>query len=249
MRLLAFTKRTTKEILLDPLSIGFGLGFPVVLILLLSAINSGIPKGHGPDNFEIQNLAPAVSIFAMSFITLFSALLVSKDRSSSLLTRLFTTPLTAVDYIFGYMIPLIPISLVQGVACYVLALILGLKFTINILWCLLSGMVIALFFAALGLLCGSVLNDKQVGGLCGALITNLTAWFSGAWFSLEMVGGAFEAIGKALPFYHAVEIQKAILSGNFAGVLDGGHLWFVLGYTVAMCIAAVVVFTMKMREK
>ena len=249
MRLFAFMKRTTKEILLDPLSIGFGLGFPVVLILLLSAINSGIPKGYGPDNFEIQNLAPSLSVFALSFITLFSALLVSKDRSSSLLTRLFTTPLTAVDYILGYLIPLIPISLIQGVVCYALALILGLPFTVNILWALLTEPVIAVFFAAMGLLFGSFLNDKQVGGLCGALITNLTAWFSGAWFSLEMVGGAFEAIGKALPFYHAVEMQKAVLSGSFAGVLDGGHLWFVLGYTVAMCIAAVVVFTMKMREK
>ena len=249
MRLLAFTKRTTKEILLDPLSVGFGLGFPVVLIFLLSAINSGIPKGYGPDNFEIQNLAPSVSVFGLSFITLFSALLVSKDRSSSLLTRLFTTPLTSIDYILGYLIPLIPISLAQGIVCYLLALILGLPFTVNILWCLLSGMVIAILFASMGLLCGSVLNDKQVGGLCGALLTNLTAWFSGAWFSLEMVGGAFEAIGKVLPFYHAVEMQKAILSGNFADIFDGGHLWFVLGYTVAICVAAVVVFTMKMREK
>ena len=190
-----------------------------------------------------------MSVFGLSFITLFSALLVSKDRSSSLLTRLFTTPLTAADYIFGYMIPLIPISLVQGMVCYALALVLGLEWSVNIVWALLSGLLISVLFAAMGLMFGSFLNDKQVGGLCGALMTNLTAWFSGAWFSLSMVGGAFEAIGKALPFYHAVEMQKALLQGSAAGVFEEGHLWVVLGYTAAMCIAAVAVFTAKMREK
>lgn len=249
MRMLAFMKRTTKEIMLDPLSVGFGLGFPVALLLLLSAINSGIPKGYGPDNFEIQNLTPGVSVFGFSFITLFSALLVSKDRGSSLLTRLFTTPLTAVDYILGYLLPLIPISLVQSVICYALALILGLPFSVNILLAILMGVLISLLFASIGLLCGTILNEKQVGGLCGALMTNLTAWFSGAWFSLKMVGGAFEAIAKALPFYHAVEMQKALLQGDFVGVLAEGHLWIFLAYTVVLCVAAVVVFTMKMREK
>ena len=249
MRFAAFTKRTAKEIILDPLSIFFGIGFPVVLILLLSAINTGIPKGHGPSNFEIQNLAPSITVFGLSFITLFSALLVSKDRCSSLLQRLFTTPLKASDYIFGYLVPMIPIGIVQTVVCFAVALIMGLEFTANIFLTLLGTVLITLLFASLGLLCGTVLNEKQVGGLCGALVTNITAWFSGAWFSLEMIGGVYETIGKILPFYHAVEIQKALLSGSFEGVLNEGHLWIVLAYTVVITAAAVLLFTSKMREK
>ena len=43
MRALTFAKRTAKEILRDPLTLAFGLGFPVVLLLLLSAIQANIP--------------------------------------------------------------------------------------------------------------------------------------------------------------------------------------------------------------
>ena len=249
MRLLSFTKRTTKEIVIDPLSVAFGIGLPVALLFLLTAINSGIPEGQGPDVFVLEKLAPAVSVFGLSFITLFSALLVSKDRGSSLLQRLFTTPLTPVDYIAGYLLPMLPIAVIQSIVCYIVALILGLAFTVNILLTLLGTLLISVFFASLGLLCGSVMNEKQVGGFCGALITNITAWFSGAWFSLDMVGGAFKAIGSALPFYHAVEIQRALLRGDFAGLLTEGHIWVVLAYTAAAFAAAVLVFTRKMKEK
>lgn len=249
MRWLAFTKRTAKEIILDPLTVAFGLGMPVALLLLLSAINSGIPEGHGPDNFKIENLTPGINVFAMSFLTLMAGLLLSKDRGSSLLQRLLTTPLTAVDYIVGYMLPMIPIALLQGVVCYGFAMILGLPFTVNIFSAILISMIPALLFTSLGLLLGTILNEKQVGGICGALVTNLTAWTSGAWFSLDMVGGAFKTIGQILPFYHAVEMQKAILHGEYSGIFTEGHLWVVLGYTVVLCVLSVILFTSKMHEK
>ncbi len=249
MRWFAFTKRTAKEIILDPLTVAFGLGMPVALLLLLSAINSGIPEGQAPANFKLDNLTPGINVFAMSFLTLMAGLLLSKDRGSSLLQRLLTTPLTAVDYIIGYMLPLLPIALMQGVVCYLFAMALGLPFTVNIVWAILLSLIPALLFSSLGLLLGTVLNEKQVGGICGALVTNLTAWLSGAWFSLDMVGGAFKAVGQILPFYHAVEMQKAVLHGDFSGIFAEGHLWVVAAYTVVLCVLAVVLFTSKMREK
>lgn len=43
MRTWAFAKRTTKEILRDPINIIFGLGFPIVILLLLTTIQKNIP--------------------------------------------------------------------------------------------------------------------------------------------------------------------------------------------------------------
>ena len=43
MRIMTFTKRCTKEILRDPINLGFGLGFPLVLLLLLSSLQANIP--------------------------------------------------------------------------------------------------------------------------------------------------------------------------------------------------------------
>ena len=243
MRLLTFSGRTAKEILRDPLNLGFGLGFPLVLLLLLSAIQANIPVSL----FEIENLTPGITVFGLSFMTLFSATLIAKDRESALLQRLYTTPLTATDFIFGYVLPVLPIGLMQSVICYLMAMILGLSITITILYAIFFILPVALLFIAVGLLCGSVFNTKQVGGICGALFTNLAAWLSGIWFDLNLVGGVFKKIAFALPFVHAVELERAVLDGNWTNVFP--HLLWVLGYGVAISGIAVLLFLRQMKRQ
>ena len=243
MRLLTFSGRTAKEILRDPLNLGFGLGFPLVLLLLLSAIQANIPVSL----FEIESLTPGITVFGLSFMTLFSATLIAKDRESALLQRLYTTPLTATDFIFGYVLPVLPIGLMQSVICYLMAMILGLSITITILYAIFFILPVALLFIAVGLLCGSVFNTKQVGGICGALFTNLAAWLSGIWFDLNLVGGVFKKIAFALPFVHAVELERAVLDGNWAIVLP--HLFWVLGYGLVISGIAVLLFLRQMKRQ
>lgn len=242
MKMLSFAGRTAKEILRDPLNLFFGLGFPVILLLLLSAIQAKIPVPL----FAIESLTPGILVFGLSFITLFAATLVAKDRESAFLQRLYTTPLRAVDFICGYILPLLPIALLQGAICCAAAFCLGLAVSVRVLFVLLLLLPTALVFISLGVLCGSVLTVKQVGGICGALLTNLTAWLSGAWFDLSLVGGAFERIATLLPFAHAVEMERAVLAGNAAGIFP--HLWWVLGYMVAATLGAVLLFLRQMRH-
>jgi ABC-2 type transport system permease protein len=237
-----FALRTAKEILRDPLNLAFGLGFPLVLILLLSAIQANVPVAL----FEIQHLTPGIAVFGLSFMTLFSATLIAKDRQSALLQRLYTTPLTPLDFILGYTLPIIPIALAQSALCYLAGVALGLQITVNILYAIALMFPISLLYIALGLLCGSVLTDKQVGGICGALLTNLSAWLSGIWFDLDLVGGAFQKIAHGLPFVHAVELQRAVIAGNFGDIFL--HLWWVLVYALALLTAAIYLFLRQMRK-
>lgn len=243
MKMLTFAQRTAKEILRDPLNLGFGLGFPLILIFLLSAIQANIPVSL----FEIEHLTPGITVFGLSFMALFSATIVAKDRSSSLLQRLYTTPLTALDFILGYTLPMLPISVAQCLICYGAALLLGLELTVNILLAVLFVVPISVFFVALGLLCGSVLTDKQVGGICGALLTNLTAWLSGIWFDLDLVGGVFRKTAQLLPFVHGVELERSVLAGNFAAAVP--HLYWVAGYALLTAAAAVWLFMRQMRRQ
>jgi len=243
VRMLTFASRNTKEILRDPLNLCFGLGFPLVLILLLSAIQASIPVSL----FEIQHLTPGITVFGLSFMTLFSATIIAKDRGSSLLQRLYTTPLAPLDFILGYTLPIVPIAVAQSVICYVVAIPLGLDVTVNMLYAVVSIVPVSILFIALGLLFGSVLNDKQVGGICGALLTNLSAWLSGIWFDLELVGGVFQKIAHMLPFVHAVEMERAILAGNFSAVPS--HLVWVLAWGAVTLTAAVVLFLRQMRRQ
>ncbi len=243
MRTLTFSIRNAKEIIRDPLNLLFGLGFPLVLILLLSAIQANIPVPL----FEIEHLSPGVTVFGLSFMSLFSAILISKDRGSSLLQRLYTTPLTSIDFIVGYTLPMIPFSIAQSAICYIVAVFLGLDITVNILLALLFVVPISILFIALGLLFGSILNDKQVGGICGALLTNLCAWLSGIWFDLELVGGAFKNIAYMLPFVHAVELERAVISGNFGDIWQ--HIFWVLGYGTASLALAIFFFLRQMKRQ
>lgn len=243
MRLLTFSGRTAKEILRDPLNLFFGLGFPLVLIGLLTAIQANIPVPM----FELAHLTPGVTVFGLAFMTLFSAVLISKDRESALLQRLYTTPLTAADFIFGYTLPILPIAVAQGIICYIAAALLGLEIKLTVLYTILFLIPIALFYIALGLICGSVFNAKQVGGICGALLTNLSAWLSGIWFDVELVGGAFEKAANVLPFIHAVELERAVFNADYSSILP--HLWWVLGYMVIAVIGAVLLFLRQMKKQ
>ena len=243
MRMLTFAKRCAKEILRDPINLGFGLGFPLVLLVLLSAMQANIPVSL----FEINTLTPGITVFGLSFMTLFSATLIAKDRESALLQRLYTTPLTGMDFILGYMLPLLPIALGQTVICYLSAIPLGLTFDSNVLYAIIGMIPMAIFYIALGLLCGSLLGVKQVGGICGALLTNLSAWLSGVWFDLKLVGGFFEKLANALPFVHAVEVEKALCEGKFQ--LAGDHILTVLVYSVIVTVAAVLCFLGQMKKQ
>ena len=243
MKTLTFAKRCAKEILRDPINLGFGLGFPLVLLFLLSSLQANIPVPL----FAIDTLTPGITVFGLSFLTLFSATLIARDRESALLQRLYTTPLTGLDFILGYMLPLLPIAMGQTAICYLFAIPLDLTVSVNIVYAVIGILPMAVFNIALGLLCGSLLGVKQVGGICGALLTNLSAWLSGVWFDLDLVGGAFKKAANCLPFFHAAEMEKALFAGDFH--LAANHALPVLLYSGIVTAAAVFCFLGQMKKQ
>jgi ABC-2 type transport system permease protein len=210
---------------------------------MLSVIQSNVPVSL----FEIASLTPGITVFGLSFMTLFSATLLARDRESSFLQRLYTTPMKAKDFILGYMLPMIPIAMVQGLICYAVAMVLGLQPTVHIVYAVLMIAPLSVLYISLGLLCGSLFNVKQVGGICGALLTNLSAWLSGVWFDLDLMGESFRNFASFLPFVHAVELERAMLSGIFEGTLT--HLLVVLVYAVAITGGAILIFLYKMKDQ
>lgn len=240
MRMIAFARRNAREILRDPLSLGFGLGFPMILLALMTLIQRNVPV----EIFEMESLLPGICAFGESFFALFSAQLISKDRASALMMRLKNSPLRARDFILGYALPLLPMALLQAALCVLFALLLGLKPGWGIVRMLASLLPGALVFIALGLLCGSLLTERQVGGICGALLTNLSAWLSGAWFDLKLIGGGFEAFAYALPFANTVDAARAALAGQPAGTA----LLVSCAYAALLCALAVAVFARRMRR-
>ena len=242
MRLFIFASRNRKELLRDPTNLAFGIGFPLVVLLLLSAIQANIPVSL----YEVESITPGIAVFGLSFLSLFSGMLIAKDRTSSFLMRLFASPLSSSDFILGYTLPLVPMAMAQSALCFIAAFFLGLAVNSNVLLAIVVLIPAAVLFIAIGLLTGSVLNDKQVGGICGALLTNVSAWLSGTWFDLGLVGGWFKSVAYALPFAHAVDATRAALAGDYTSIFP--HLWWVIGYAAVILAIAVAAFSNKMKS-
>lgn len=245
MRWRAFAARSGKELLHDPLSMAFGVGFPVVLLLLISLLKQSI-AGMPETLFAIENFAPGMAVFGLSFLSLFLGMLMVSDRNSAFLIRLFASPLTSADCLIGYSLPLIPIAILQSAICLSVACCLGLPITLSLLLGLAVLLPVALLFIGFGLLLGCCLgSSQQVGGI-GSILINVAAWLSGTWFPLDTIGGPFRTLCYALPFAHAADAVAAALAEDMTAIIP--HLLWVIGYVIAIFFAAVMLFRRKMRR-
>lgn len=238
MRVLNFAKRNFKEIVRDPLSLIFAIILPLFLLFIFQQIN--IPS----ESYNIENFTPGIVIFGFSFITLFTATLVAKDRSTSLLIRLGISPMKSVDYILGYMLSIIPMILIQNVLFFALALILKLPFTPYILLAILISVFISIIFISLGLIIGSLVSEKASSGI-SSIVVQLVAFTSGMYFPLELLGNGFATVCKVLPFESCVTILKAFVNANFT-LIEPRNIIVLLVYTILILVASILIFKKKM---
>ena len=238
MRILNFAKRNFKEIIRDPLSIIFSVLLPLILLFVFKQIN--IPS----ESYELQNFTPGIVVFGFSFISLFTAMLISKDRTTSLLVRLGISPMKPIEYILGYMLSIIPIIIIQNTLFFILAIILGLSFSINIIWAILISIVIAILFIAIGIIIGSLFSEKASSGI-SSIIVQLVCFTSGMYFPRELLGDVFSKICEFLPFESCVTIIKGIMNNNLE-IISARNIVVFFTYTIAILVISVIVFKKKM---
>ena len=233
-----FAKRNFKELIRDPLSLIFEIVLPLFLLFIFQQFN--IPA----ENYRLENFTPSILLFGFSFITLFSATLIAKDRTSSLLIRLGTSPMKSSDYILGYILSLLPIVLIQIVLFFIAAIAMGLEFTISIIPTVLVSMIISIFFISLGILIGSLVNEKGTGGL-GSIVVQLVCFTSGMYFPVEAIGGVFEIICKSLPFEACLTIIQGTLHNDFNNLTLIQTIVFLI-YFIAVILLSIIVFKKRM---
>jgi ABC-2 type transport system permease protein len=241
MRMLYFASRNQKEILRDPLSSILGILMPVLFILLFSIIAKNAPI----EVFKPVNLTPGMTIFGFSFITMFLALLIAKDKSSSFLSRLFISPLTAKDFVSGYILPMFPLVLLQSICCLAVGVLIGVPVSINLLITIISFIPYALFVSFTGVFLGTICNETQVL-VVGNIFIQVSALLGGAWMDIKIMGNVFESIANWLPFLHAIEASRAILAGKINNIWI--HFAVVCAYAFIFLTLAVFSFHRKMKS-
>ena len=237
MRILTFANRNFKEIIRDPLSIIFSIILPLFLLYIFKQFK--IPN----EVYNIENFTPGIIIFSLSFITMFTASLVAKDRSTSFTTRLGVSPMESIDYILGYSISVLPIVLIQNILFFMTAMLLGLNFSINIIYTILVSIPISLLFISLGILIGTITTEKSSSGV-SSIVVQLVAFTSGMYFSIDMVGNTFSTICKILPFQSTLNITKSILNNSYNNILTSTLI--VVIYTIITILLEIFLFKKKM---
>ncbi len=243
MKALTFSKRNIKEMLRDPLSLVFGVGFPVVLMTAFFFLSKSI-EGM-PDIFSIVTLAPGMVVFGLSFLSIFLGILISGDRETAFLSRLFASPLTAFDFLCGYTLPCVAVGLIQSAISFAFSCVLGFEPSWRLLLCVFAIAVDSLLYISFGILSGTLFSQKALGAF-NTIIVNLSAWLSGTWFDLSIIKGGFKTVCEVLPFYRAVEAVKNTLSGDFkTAAFD---LAIVLAYSVLIFAVSGILFKRKMKK-
>lgn len=242
-RTFIFAKRNLKEIMLSPVTIGFGIMMPLVILVIMQIIVTAIGENaEFTPMFKIDKFICGSLIFAASFLSMIMSMIISQDRVQSFLARLYSSPMKAREYILGYALSIVPLAAVQILTLFLAALCFGLVPSWNILLASLFSLLIALFFIAIGVLLGSFLTEKSAPPLCSAVV-QMAALLSGMWFDLKMIGGGFEIFCKILPFANCYDLIDLTLSGNF------GELWkpllAVVAYLVLFSVLAVYIFKKK----
>ena len=247
-KILNFSKRNLKEVLLDPVIYIFCLIFPLVMLVLFQVINK-FTAGNTP-MFDLLSLLPAIIMFSYTFVMLVMAIQVSKDRQTFFLKRLYTSPMKSHHFVLGYALVGVVIGLIQTVVCiftaFIIALITNVKFLSfgNIFLVILSQLPMLITMIFLGLLFGIIFNDKTAPGICSIFIS-LSGLLGGCWMPIESMGG-FEKFCRVLPFYPSVYIGR-IFSGaiNLFGsnyTFDSVALLGLIPLFVCLIISVVLTF-------
>ena len=265
MNTLYFAKRNIKEMLRDPLSYVFALALPVVLFALLNGVF------YNPQNafwFSVDMMFAGVLTFSYSFAMLFLTILVSKDKSSAFLSRLFISPMKTKDFVLGYLAVGLSITLGQSVILYftawIISAIRGESFIIggNIL-AILSQIPTMLTFVSLGVLFGTLFSEKAGPGITSAIISSC-GLFCGAWMPVEsfaLSAKGFYILCRILPFYPSTMAGR-LASGLSKNALESlekigfsfGEYDFLISFftSLAYCIiflSLAIIFFGKMKRK
>lgn len=244
-RIFVLAKRNFKEIIRDPLSLIFmGLMPLVLLVLFYYLFHSLTPQ------FNIQYLVPAIVSFSQSFLSLFIGILIANDRATSFLTRLYVTETKSYEFIFGYILSLIPIIFIQSTLFFVIGGIINSSFwSVNIIYGILGSMITSFLFIGFGILFGSICNIKSIGGISSIIICGQSI-LSGMWFPLEGIPQEIIVAMNVLPFRNASTFIQSIVNGSnnlFDDVIL--PLIIILIYTAIIYLLAIFIFKKKMKSQ
>jgi ABC-2 type transport system permease protein len=244
MRFVELAIRNFREMWRDPISMGLEIGIPAGFLVIFWALG----RSTGDESFLTPTmLVPGIAVFGFTFLVMFSAVVLARDRESALLSRLLSAPLKPRDFILSYSLPYIPLVILQMALCFGIGALLGLEMLGNAGLAFLILLVMGICCVELGMILGLLFTANQVSGVGSAIIT-LVALLGGIWIDLKAIGGVFYGVGNALPFAHAINGARAVMAYGAGFSEVATDLYWVLGYAVVFFALGIFLFRRRMVE-
>ena len=236
----AQTRYALRGFLRDPSALGFTALFPVLLLLLFSAIFTGATRfgdAHVPARTYYTASIIAYEIMLVSFASL--VVRVTTNRERGLLKRFRGTPMPSWVYLFSE----IARTLVVVVVTVLVLLSVGAGFyhvrlSANLVVGLVTYTAAGVFcFSALALALTRLSPTADSASAFGPLAATILAFLSGVFIPVAIMPAWMLDLGKVFPLEHMARgLQVAFLVPGSTGVT-----WTDLGVMVAWGVAGLVV--------
>ena len=234
------TKRCLREILRDPLSLVFCLGFPVVMLVGMQVLFGNLE--FVPENFCIENYAVGICVFGYTFDMLFLSLLMAGDKETEFINRIYIAPVSKRNYVLSFLCAMAPIALVQTVLFFLIALLFGLPFGLPMLLAVLYLIPSILFYLSVGVFLGTVSKNVKQTGPLSSIVISLASMLGGVFMPVKELG-TFSEILRFLPFTHTVEIASGVFSGDYGCIYP--HILWVVGYAAVFFLVSLLLYRKK----
>ncbi len=192
--------------------------------------------GGNPYNQSSPGILVQFAIFGL--VT--SAQILVQEKKSRTLQRLITTNMKPWEIVAGHILAMFTITFLQTAMLVVFGQwVLKVDYLREPLAVLLVSVTLGSWVASMGLLIGVIAREEQQVILYAMIAMFLFSALGGTWFPLETTGGAFAAIGKAMPSAWAMNgLQNILIRG-----LGLESVWMAVGmlsaYTIFFFVLAV----------
>lgn len=208
---------------------------PTIEAGILGALQSAIQDSIGGSSITIDKQfafggtefsgfdvsIPSVIAFVLTFLVLLiSLIIISRESTSGILPRLYSTPLTAIERLIGYSLAL----LLLGIMMVVVVLVIG----IGIFGAVVQGSIILLFFGAvlyalanifLAVFLSNFARNELQAVQMAPLIALPSMALSGMLIPVNNFPDWVQVIAKFVPMYYANKLFEGIMLKGY-GIAD-----------------------------
>lgn len=195
------------------------------------------------DTRFIDSFAPGVVALAVLMVTtIFSVIMVVREKSGGMLERLFATPLKPVELVFGLALALAVIAFAQSVVVMGAALLL---FQVKVVGSIPLAFGVLLLFAVgnqgLGIMLSSAAKNELQAIQFVPLILFPSLLLTGVFFPLEAIPSAFRPFSYVVPLTYASDALHSIMLRGW-GIVEVGVDVLILTVYDALTLLGAAVF-------